>query len=102
MTQSGTVHFGASGEFDIGFASLETRFAYDTGNDSFGDASVALVKDFADSPLSVRVGYDYAFGLTALDAGVPKLTQAFGKTWTEAGPAKDTLGNFSIGIEFDL
>ena len=104
-SESGTVHFGYSSEFDLDFADLEVRFALDTGEDSFGDASIALTKDFPDSPLSMRVGYDYAWGLTALDAGVPSSYeyQSFsGANALLLQGTEDTRGEFSIGIEFEL
>ena len=104
-SQSGTVHFGYSNEFDLDFASLETRLSYDVGNDAFGDASVALVKSFADSSVSLRIGYDYAWGMTALDAGVPMQYQYQSFSGDNAlllQGTQDNYGELSLGMEFAL
>ena len=103
--QGGTIHFGFSSNTDLGFAELETMFSLDTGEDTFGDAEIAIIKDFPDSPLSMRAGYRYGWGLTALDAGVPGSYeyQSFsGANALLLQGTEDTRGEFTIGIEFAL
>ena len=104
-SESGTVHVGAAAEWDFGLASIGVRAGYDTGEDSFGDASVSITRRFEASPLSVRVGYDYAWGLTSLDAGVPGTYQYQSFSGPDAlilQGTEDTRGEFTIGIEFAL
>ena len=105
-SRGGTVHLGLSAETDLGFADLETRFSMDTGQDTFGDWSIALTKDFPDSPLSIRLGYDYAFGLTSLDAGVPmtyEYQEAFsGDNALRLQGTEDASALLTFGVEFAL
>ena len=104
-SQSGTVHAALATSYDLSFAELQFRVSMDSGNDTFGDASIALVKDFEDSPLSVRVGYDFAYGLTALDAGVPGMYeyQSFsGANALRLQGTRDNRKEFSMGVEFAL
>ena len=96
-----TFHGAIDYTSDFGSGTLGFGIGVDIGNDTFGETYVEYRFSLAGG-LGAELRFGHAFGLNALDAGVPPTATFAGLPAVVSGAPQDTATTFAFGLSLEL